>query len=220
MICTIIANGKIDDFNKIKNSVLSSDLIIAADGGCKYCLNNNITPHLLIGDFDSLSQKEIDIVAQKGTIIEKHPKKKDETDLELAINYAVRKQANEIFIYGGLGYRWDMTIANILLLANENYKNIKISLLDNNTKISVIQSETIYSIKGDPGDIISLIPLRGDTKDITTKGLEYSLNNEPLFFGATRGVSNKMTTNLATISITSGLLLCVHSFNMNKNMEV
>jgi thiamine pyrophosphokinase len=67
------------------------------------------------------------------------------------------------------------------------------------------------TVRGQPGDIVSLIPLGGDVTGIVTEGLVYSLKDEPLVSGPARGISNVMTSEVARVTLKSGALLVVHS---------
>ena len=65
-------------------------------------------------------------------------------------------------------------------------------------------------VHGRSGDIVSLIPWSGAVQGIQTQGLRWSLNHETLYPEKTRGVSNEMLGDSASISIGSGLLLVIH----------
>jgi thiamine pyrophosphokinase len=58
---------------------------------------------------------------------------------------------------------------------------------------------------------VSLIPFGGDAHGIRTQGLEYPLNDESLFFGPARGVSNVLLGVEARVSLRSGMLLCIQT---------
>jgi thiamine pyrophosphokinase len=66
----------------------------------------------------------------------------------------------------------------------------------------------VHTLSGQAGDIVSLVPLGGHATGITTTGLEYPLTDGTLYFGATRGISNVMLGEQATVRFESGLMLC------------
>jgi thiamine pyrophosphokinase len=74
-------------------------------------------------------------------------------------------------------------------------------------------------LDGKPGDTVSLIPLGGDTEGITTQWLEYPLEDETLYFGSTRGISNVLLDENATVFIKKGLLLCIIIHNTISNSK-
>lgn len=205
----IFANGSMETPMGMLQNVLNTDLIIAADGGTHHCQELGITPAVIIGDFDSLDTDEIEYFKQQGVKVLSYPSHKDETDLELALLYAVKQNAGEAYIFGALGARWDMTVANILLMAHPKFADIKIHLLDGTQELITLRGTGQIDLQGHPDDPISLIPLAGDAHGITTHGLAYSLYNETLYFGSSRGVSNVFVADRAQITIKEGLLLCI-----------
>ena len=201
----IIANGRIDQ----KPDISPNDFIIAVDGGGRYCLEYDVFPQVIIGDMDSLSGEEIIFLESHGSELIRYPTKKDHTDLELAVGYAVKRGGQELVVYGALGNRWDQTLANILLPTLDSLKNISISLIDGSQVIRYIRPGSTLNLKGTPGDTVSLIPLLGDASGITTTGLEYILNDDTLIYGGTRGISNVLIKESATIDLKSGVLACL-----------
>lgn len=205
----IFANGEMDAPPEMVKNLGPYDLIIAADGGSRHCMALGIKPNVIIGDFDSLDSDEITYYQKLGVKTRHYPSHKDETDLELALQFALKEDSTQVIIIAALGARWDMTIANILLLAHPRFSSLKISLLDGSQEIILLRGKDRVDIPGSPGHLISLIPIAGDAHGITTHGLEYPLHDETLYFGSSRGVSNVFLQDSAQISIKKGLLLCV-----------
>jgi thiamine pyrophosphokinase len=199
----IIANGQLDQ----PGALHAGDLVIAADGGARHCLRLGIRPAVVIGDLDSLDEVDLARLRSAGAEIIRYPSRKDFTDLELALDYAQRRGANEALVLGALGARWDHTIANLLLPAA--FPSLRIRLVDSRQEICLARPGETLEIHGLPGDTLSLIPLASDARGIVTQGLEYPLNDENLLFGSTRGVSNVLLGERAAISLRDGLLLCV-----------
>ncbi len=184
--------------------------VIAADGGARHCPALKLRPHVIIGDLDSLSAGEAAKFEQAGVEIIRHPAAKDETDLELALAHAVARGATEIMLLGALGGRWDMTFANLLLLAAPTYAGIRLRLLEGAQEMHILRGGERLTLRGTAGDTVSVIPLRGDAEGITYQGLSWPLENARLIFSAPRGVSNTMTGDSANIALQKGIVLCVH----------
>ncbi|RMF42927.1 MAG: thiamine diphosphokinase, partial [Anaerolineae bacterium] len=108
-----------------------------------------------------------------------------------------------------LGGRWDMTLGNILLLAHPDFRDLRISLVDGPQEVLLLSEGIPWEVRGQPGDTVSLIPLRGDAEGVTTRGLRYPLSEGRLRFGAARGVSNVLLENPAQVFIRKGLLVCI-----------
>ena len=144
-----------------------------------------------------------------GAEIIQHPRRKDYTDLELALQHACSSGAETILVFGALGLRWDQSLANLLLPALPVLAKVPIVLMDGAQEMSLVGRRKIHSIVGRPGDTVSLIPISGDVTGVTTHGLKFPLKNETLFFGSSRSVSNVLLASEASIELEQGLLVCV-----------
>ncbi len=209
MRAAIFANGSFlyPDLDRAK--LLEDDWIIAADGGAQHCLALGITPDVLIGDFDSLNPQQRHTLEQAGAEVIPHPAQKDETDLELALRYAIDAGAVEIVIFGGMGERWDQSLANMLLPALPVMNKARVWITSGPQTATIIQAGETHTFRGHPGDIVSLIPLAGDALGVSTEGLEYPLRGESLIFGSTRGVSNVFLREAAAVHLREGVLACI-----------
>ena len=205
----IIANGEIHNPTAIRAVVRADDHIIAADGGANHCRALGLTPRALVGDLDSVAPTELAALEAIGTQVIKYPAHKDQTDLELALDYAIAQSATEIIIIGALGGRWDQTLANVLLLALPRLDSARIRLIDGAQQISLLRGPGSVTLTGAPGDTVSLIPIGGDARGVTTTGLEYALDSGTLSFGSTLGISNVLAAREATVALSAGLLVCV-----------
>lgn len=197
MRAVIIGNGIISDYGYIRSKIKDSDYIICADGGYKHSKKMDITPHALIGDFDSLESFDGDLN------IMKYPKRKDFTDGELCMEHAIEKGADEIVLFGMSGTRLDHTINNILMLSRCE----KACLIDEHNEIYILKNHLEFENK--KGKTLSIIPLKGDMEGIVTEGLEYPLCDETLYFGYARGNSNVITVDKCSISIKKGIGIVV-----------
>ena len=215
----IVANGGMSADTDLKSLLRVDDLLIAADGGGRYCLQSGCTPQFVIGDFDSLSAAQLDELAAHGAEVLRHPARKDETDLELAVDLAIQKEIREILVLAALGRRWDQTLANLLLLGLPHFATARIRLLDGNQEITLLRPGAENLIRGRRGDTVALIAVNGDARGVTTNGLEYPLQASSLPFGATLGVSNTLTAAEATVLLESGLLICVVIHNPRRRKK-
>ena len=208
MRAVIFANGTLNDPHQIMAALQPGDLVIAADGGARHCHTLGLLPAVVVGDFDSISKDELAQLEGNGVQVVRYPSRKDFTDLELALQHAVSQNAEEILVFAALGARWDQTLANLLLPAAPGLEHVCIRLLDGPQEIALLRAGETHTLRGQPGDIVSLIPLGGHAYGITTTGLEYPLADGALYFGATRGISNVMLDEQATVRLKDGLLLC------------
>lgn len=209
MSILIFANGDLQPGKWLEPFLDEAISIIAADGGLEHVLALELQPDILIGDLDSVSEELLSQLKGANTIIIEHPADKDETDLELALQYAAEKHPGEIVILAAFGGRLDQLLGNVHLLAHPGLASQSIRLADAGQSAWLVRDET--SISGKKGDTVSLIPLGGDVHFEATVGLRWSLNDEVLEFGRARGISNVMTADEAVVTVKSGLLLCVHT---------
>jgi thiamine pyrophosphokinase len=204
----IFANGELPDLNKARSLLREDDYIICADGGTRHARALGLQPDLVIGDMDSAEQEQIQALEEAGVVMEFFPHDKDETDLELAIHRAIGRNPGQIVIVAALGGRLDQTLANITLLADPQLASLDVRLDDGVEEILLCRDQV--QVHGRRGDIVSLIPWQGAVADVQTRDLKWPLHKETLYPDKTRGVSNEMTGDTASVSIGSGLLLVVH----------
>lgn len=209
-IAAIFANGEFKKTERIKNIFLQADLIVAVDGGLNHIVNLGLTPHIILGDLDSIDRRDVEYFENNGIAVNKFPEKKDETDLELAINHVINLGFDNIYILGATGGLIDHFLGNIFLFSNPDYLNLDIKIIDAHSVIFYVRPN--QSIHGVPGDRISLIPISEIVRGIKTEGLLFPLNNEDLTRWKTRGISNQLQDHVAQVDFVSGTLLCVHVF--------
>ena len=208
----ILANGELPDLAKSRALLRPDDFILCADGGTRHALNLGVKPHLIIGDMDSTTKEMLKKFQQDGVEIELYPRDKNETDLELAINKALELDPSEIIIIAALGGRLDQTLANISLLSDARLSTLDVRLNDGVEEIFFCRNHA--QIQGRSEDIVSLIPWGNPVHGVQTENLKWRLDNETLYPDKTRGISNEMTGDTASVKIESGLLLIIHSRNL------
>jgi thiamine pyrophosphokinase len=204
----ILANGELPELDKARSLIRPDDYIVCADGGTRHALSLAVQPNLIIGDMDSAAKADLDQFRNAGVEIELFPQDKNETDLELAIDHAVDLNPKEIIIVAALGGRLDQTLANIALLTDHQLSTFDVKLDDGVEEILLCRSQA--EVHGRSGDIISLIPWQGEVTEVQTMNLKWPLRSETLYPNKTRGISNEMISDTASVSIGSGLLLVVH----------
>ena len=209
----IFANGAANDGTFVQRTIqeTNSPLIIAADGGARLAYQVfGLTPHVIVGDMDSLSDTEQSGFTQKGARMVQHTPEKDETDLELALLWAIEHGIKHIRIIGAMGKRVDQTLGNMYLLAMPQLADYDVRLVSGSQQMWLAYPGK-HTITGEPQDTLSLIPMSGDVYNISTENLYYPLTNETLKFGPARGMSNVLTAAQATVSFDKGMLLIVHT---------
>ncbi len=204
----IFANGHLPDLDAAHALVRADDFILAADGGTHNALALGLTPHRIVGDLDSITDWERKIMETAGVEMIRFSRDKNETDLELAIQHAVEMQPEQVIIVGALGGRLDQTLGNIALLSDSRLSTLDLRLDDGVEELFFCRSQV--EVHGRSGELVSLIPWGVSVEGVRTDGLRWPLSDETLYPNKTRGISNELLGERATVHIRSGLLLVVH----------
>jgi thiamine pyrophosphokinase len=189
---------------------LENPYVIAADSGAHTALAFGLRPDMVIGDLDSLDPATRDTLERQHVAFEHYPVAKDATDGQLALEHALKRTPSSILLLGYLnGPRLDMTLSSVVLLT---LVEAPVVLADERNECLLLRGPASHGWAPEPDELISLIPLRGDCYGITTRGLRYPLDHEPLAFGPTRGISNAPTAAQVSVSLEQGLLLLTRHF--------
>jgi thiamine pyrophosphokinase len=185
----------------------AAGLLICADGGLRAARRLGVRPHVAIGDFDSASQGFRSWATRVGAQIIVHPVEKDETDTELALDYAIAAGARAIDFFGALGGRLDHELANVALLLKARAAGVSMSIREGRTIVFLADHRS--RLPAAPGDTVSLLPVSSRVTGITTSGLFYPLRRATLSRGSTRGISNLVTARRPAITHAAGVLLVI-----------
>lgn len=205
----IISNGVIENHEFYQCQMKQTDLIICADGGMRHAQRIGVVPHVLIGDLDSIQQKNLGELSAHPVRIIQYSTDKDQTDTQLAVEYALKKGCTEIIMIGSLGGRFDHAFANVSLLKKILDQGCKGKILSEKNEIHLI--DKYIKIQGRKGATISLLPMSEKVEGVSTKGLYYALNEAQMVLGMPNGISNVFLENEAEILIRKGLLLVIKS---------
>ena len=181
--------------------------VVAADSGLEQAARLGLTVAVVVGDFDSVDLAALADAERAGVAVERHPAAKDHTDLELAVLTAERLGAKRVVVVGGWGGRIDHALANLLVLAAPRYAALHLEAVGTGGRVVAVHDRA--ELTGAPGDLVTLLAVGGSAHGVTTRGLQYPLRGETLEPGATRGVSNVLLEQRATVELTSGALLAI-----------
>ncbi len=207
MRAIIVANGHVDPDEQYGHLLRFDDLVIGADGGAALARMLGLEPQVVIGDLDSLPPELRTELESRDCQFVAHSPRKDETDTELAILYALEQGAEEIVLLAAAGDRLDHTLANVFLLALPELAGIRATIISGDSETWLLRGGGQLEIRGQSGDTVTLLAVGQDAVGISTEGLEWPLNDDTLRFGPARGVSNVMTAPVARVTLRQGLLL-------------
>lgn len=206
----ILANGDWDapnDLARLQALAEKALLVVATDGALDHATACGIKADHLIGDLDSVEDASHLEERFPDLAIQRYPEDKDQTDLELAIDWALGQSPSSILVYGATGGRIDHTMANLALLEKGLHSGIPIELISGNESVRLLQGD--LALDGVAiGDRVSLLPISLFCT-VSTQGLKYPLTSEKLFRGQGRGISNVVVSIPASVIVESGVLAVV-----------
>lgn len=181
--------------------------VVAADGGVERAIALGLDVDVVIGDLDSVSADALAAAELAGARIVRHPVAKDATDLELALDEAAALGAHRVLVVASSGGRLDHLLASLLLLGSERYVGLELDALVGEALIHVVRGDRM--LRGNVGELLTLLPLGGTAEGVTTEGFAYQLAGETLEPGSTRGVSNVFVEPEARVAVAEGVLLAI-----------
>lgn len=209
MTGVILCGGRITDYTFMRKYLNGADLVISADSGARHCKGFDVVPDLLVGDFDSVSDDDYMGLKSAGVETVQFPVEKDMTDSELAIDIALEKGCSRVILLGALGTRLDHSVSNLFLLKKLLDRGTEGILADENNEARLIDSS--LTLERELNLFVTLLPIGGSAKGVTTQGLYYPLKNAALEVGSSWGVSNRFSSGKATVTIQEGTLLVILS---------
>jgi len=203
----VVAHGDVEASDR--DLVAGAEMVIAADAGALALERWGIEPHLLVGDLDSLGLERASEIGKRGATVVPFPMEKAESDLELAMRYALESGADDIVILGAFGGRLDHALANTMLLADPAYRGWHVRAVQGATQVRALHDGERVTFDGPIGSIVTLLPVGGNAQGVSTEGLRYALAGDTLHFGHSRGLSNEITSSPASVALGTGVLFVI-----------
>lgn len=204
----IIVTAYVDNIEAVKG-IKDFTSCIAADGGHLNASKIGLTPDIIIGDFDSSKSP----CTSKAEIISL-PREKDLTDTEAALELAIEREFDEVVIIGGLGRRFDHTLANLGILAKYYDRLSHLAFLDGYNYVYMLtpgSHKISKNILGTEYKYLGINSYSDCCKDLFIKGCKYPLNGFTLPKATSLGTSNEILSECAEISFSKGELIITHS---------
>ena len=208
-IVLILASGLWGESADARSMAERADFVIAADGGYAKALAARVPVNMVVGDLDSLDDASLRTLAGSSVDVRRHPADKDWSDLELAIDEALKRAPEKITILGALGIRIDHALTNVHLLERGLDAGVPIELESGTESVALVAGRRELA-DARVGDRVSLVPL-SESARVSTTGLRFALYEDVLYRGASRGVSNLIDDIPAVVSVSSGRLLVIHA---------
>jgi len=184
-------------------------LVVAADEGLAHALALGLPVGAVVGDMDSVDPAALAAAEAAGTPVARHPVAKDETDLDLALDLALTAPPSRLVVVTGTGDRMDHALAVALSVSAPSRPAVATEAWIGPAHLWVVRDGADVRLPGRPGDLVSLLPVHGPARGVTTAGLLYPLAGEDLGAGSSRGVSNLWVDAVATVRVRAGTLVAV-----------
>ena len=211
MKALILAGADVTVTSNLRNLCQNADFIVAADSGVRHAAVLGVTPDLIVGDFDSAAQADLerypDVPRQT------HPVRKDSLDLELALAEAVARGATELVIVGALGGRLDQTLAALFIAARYR-EQYRVTLHSGHTAAYPLRTGDVLTLNVRAGLTFSVLSLT--VSRLSLVGSSYPLTHAELPFGVGLGVSNETTAAPLTVTLHEGSALLLLSLSYIK----
>ncbi len=189
------------DFNAEDFLRRSFDYVIAVDRGFAHLEAIGVKPDVVMGDFDSLGY------VPRFPRIARFPKEKDKSDMELALERALARHADEVYVYGGLSARLDHTVANLQLFAKFSEKGPYITGIGDDFAVRVLTGPDVFELPdGVEAGTVSVFAANDRVTGVIESGMKYSLDDVELTNRTSLGLSNELQGEPARIGVEEGSL--------------
>lgn len=207
MKVALVLNGEEPGPDELK-LLDACDAIVCADGAAQALLKTDHVPNFIVGDLDSLRPDTYKWAEALDVPIERHAAIKDEIDGELALDKALKLGAKSVLILGGHGGRTAMFLANLKLLRRVHDLGLDGSLVGRGESIRYLSAGGELSLVGRTGATLNVLAVDADAV-VTLAGTQYDATDIPLDRKRARGLSNRIVSDGARITVRSGTVLAI-----------
>ncbi len=196
----------------VKPLMQREGLVIGVDRGALVAVNEGIQVDLALGDFDSITSNEQEILHQKAKEILAFPTDKDDTDTEIALLYVLENYPDtDVFLYNWYGGRIDHLYSLLLLVLQKRFRSLvpHLHFVSRKNQVSFYMPGEHFITKIEHMEYLSYILLT-DVKDLTLNQVKYPL--EKVSFDQPHAlISNEFLNGKASFQFTKGIVGVVQS---------
>lgn len=208
----IVLGGPREDTLKFEGPINNQQIFIGVDKGALYLINAGIQPHLSLGDFDSINSEDLKKVERQSKKIEFFGSDKDDTDTELALEYAGKMyDPDSIYVYNWRGGRLDHFMSLLYLVHQPRFKHLidRIKFIDKNNTLSYFKPGSYVIEHEEDKKYLSFIGVN-PIKELTLTDMKYSIDKED-FEHPVALISNEFTGETAEFSFKEGIIAVIQS---------
>lgn len=209
----ILSGGRIDrELLKEYIRQCKDAKLLCVDGGLKTAWEEKLTVDYIVGDFDTIEPQILAEYQRKPEIeIRAFDPVKDNTDTDIALEYAIEKHPESIYLFGATGTRLDHTLGNLHILYKALQAQVETYIIDSYNKIYMIKKGITLQKDRLYGTYLSLIPFTQEVTDVTLTGFKYPLCKKTMRMGESLGISNEVTEKEAVIDFKEGIFLVIEA---------
>lgn len=185
----------------------SNCMVIAADSGVVLAPVLGLEISVVIGDMDSIAATALEALKALGTTVVQHAADKNQSDAELALQYAADLGATRLIVIGGGGGRLDHQLALFAVMFLDSLQGTRLEVRLGRSRAYPVRAGETATVHCTAGDVIGLIPFGGDAHGVTTSNLHWPLHDESLIVAASRGISNRAMSDEFSVTVTTGRLI-------------
>ena len=204
----LLANGNYPNHPIPLKKIHTAGSIICCDGAVNKLSEEGYTPHIIIGDLDSIEAK------YKKKYHDKlyHIVDQNENDLRKAIKWINSQKIEHVTILGATGKREDHTLGNIFTFLQFPI-NFNCRIITNFGTFTLIKGA--MELKSFKGEKISLFSINSKIK-ISSDGLKYNFNKYTIntLYSCTL---NESIESVIKLNISHGRILAYQVFDKNKH---
>lgn len=214
----IVIGGDCPDRRSLTH-IVGQPTVICADSGLDHALELELSPDVFLGDMDSVSSTALQQAEKSSWVVISYDSSKDQTDTELALNYAVVNGFKRITLLWGSGDRIDHVLGVLSALSHHSLGSLdSVVAWIGADRVEVLHAPHTYNGEIAIGTTLSLMPLGNSATGVTTRGLKWNLAREVLSSQSARGVSNVAQEDAVSVHIETGVVAVVIPGFLNNSL--
>jgi thiamine pyrophosphokinase len=190
--------------------------IVAVDFGADVMRASGVLPHLLLGDFDSISQDTLSTYRAAEVEVMAYDAHKDATDTELAFAELRRRGLSTVIVTNALKGRLDHELASLGVCADAASRGIRVVVIEDDESCVFLSADNLRDhetsrldlVLNDVPTFISLVPW-ACVATVSISGVEWELDHALLKPSSSLGISNVAVTERIGIEVHEGTVIVV-----------